>query len=193
MTEPAASQPNKGRSRLADVPVEHGIALLRERLYGAISCLATLAVLARYTTDEHLAVDASTRRSRGDRWSVGRQSDGSLGGTPWRSAALAPWPSRSRHRSGVRPDPAGFNRPDPDPDRCRVRLAAHPSRDVAGDVVPGSRTRTDHPGVGTSNGIALVAEGVSPSASRRTWCRRRGDQDARALIELTASSAPVSR
>jgi len=26
--------------------------LLRERLYGAISCLATLAVLARYTTDE---------------------------------------------------------------------------------------------------------------------------------------------
>lgn len=31
-------------------PVEHVVALLRERLYGAISCLATLAVLARYTT-----------------------------------------------------------------------------------------------------------------------------------------------
>jgi len=32
------------------VPVEHVVSLLRERLYGAISCLATLAVLARYTT-----------------------------------------------------------------------------------------------------------------------------------------------
>jgi len=33
------------------VPVEHVVSLLRERLYGAISCLATLAVLARYTTE----------------------------------------------------------------------------------------------------------------------------------------------
>lgn len=32
-------------------PVEHVFAVLRERLYGAISCLATLAVLARYTTE----------------------------------------------------------------------------------------------------------------------------------------------
>lgn len=31
-------------------PDEHVFAVLRERLYGAISCLATLAVLARYTT-----------------------------------------------------------------------------------------------------------------------------------------------
>ena len=30
---------------------EHVVAVLRERLYGAISCLATLAVLARYTTE----------------------------------------------------------------------------------------------------------------------------------------------
>lgn len=36
----------------ADEPIEHVVALLRERLYGAISCLATLAVLARYTTEE---------------------------------------------------------------------------------------------------------------------------------------------
>lgn len=34
------------------MPVEHVVSLLRERLYGAISCLATLAVLARYTTDD---------------------------------------------------------------------------------------------------------------------------------------------
>ncbi|MDV3125811.1 hypothetical protein M1247_12860 [Mycobacterium sp. 21AC1] len=34
-----------------DPPVEHVVELLRERLYGAISCLATLAVLARYTTE----------------------------------------------------------------------------------------------------------------------------------------------
>ncbi len=33
-------------------PVEHVVATLRERMYGAISCLATLAALARYTTDD---------------------------------------------------------------------------------------------------------------------------------------------
>jgi hypothetical protein len=33
------------------VEVEHVVALLRERLYGAISCLATLAVLARYSDE----------------------------------------------------------------------------------------------------------------------------------------------
>ncbi|HXL59098.1 MAG TPA: hypothetical protein VN959_00200 [Mycobacterium sp.] len=31
------------------VPVAHVVSLLRERLHGAISCLATLAVLFRYT------------------------------------------------------------------------------------------------------------------------------------------------
>jgi len=36
----------------AEVPDEHVFAVLRERLYGAISCLATLAILARYTTDD---------------------------------------------------------------------------------------------------------------------------------------------
>jgi hypothetical protein len=34
------------------VPVEHVVSLLRERLYGAVSCLATLAVLAGYTTED---------------------------------------------------------------------------------------------------------------------------------------------
>jgi len=33
----------------APVDVEHIVALLRERVYGAISCLATLAILARYS------------------------------------------------------------------------------------------------------------------------------------------------
>jgi hypothetical protein len=37
-------------------PVEHVVSLLRERLYGAISCLATLAVLARYTTEDTSAL-----------------------------------------------------------------------------------------------------------------------------------------
>jgi hypothetical protein len=36
----------------ADPPVEHVVALLRERLYGAISCLATLAILTRYDTPD---------------------------------------------------------------------------------------------------------------------------------------------
>ncbi|HET6736966.1 hypothetical protein [Mycobacterium sp.] len=40
------------RAAAENEPVEHVVALLRERLYGAISCLATLAVLARYTTEE---------------------------------------------------------------------------------------------------------------------------------------------
>lgn len=34
----------------ADTGGEHDFAVLRERLYGAISCLAALAVPARYTT-----------------------------------------------------------------------------------------------------------------------------------------------
>jgi len=34
----------------ADTGGEHVFAVLRERLYGAISCLAALAVLAHYTT-----------------------------------------------------------------------------------------------------------------------------------------------
>lgn len=36
-------------------PVEHVVAMLRERLYGAISCLATLVVLSRYTAEEGTA------------------------------------------------------------------------------------------------------------------------------------------
>jgi len=35
-----------------EAPVEHVVAMLRERLYGAISCLATLVVLTRYTADD---------------------------------------------------------------------------------------------------------------------------------------------
>lgn len=38
------------RAAAEGAPVDHVVSLLRERLYGAISCLATLAVLARYTT-----------------------------------------------------------------------------------------------------------------------------------------------
>lgn len=40
------------RAAAENEPVEHVVSLLRERLYGAISCLATLAVLARYTTED---------------------------------------------------------------------------------------------------------------------------------------------
>ncbi len=40
------------RKAAATEPVEHVVSLLRERLYGAISCLGTLAVLARYTTED---------------------------------------------------------------------------------------------------------------------------------------------
>lgn len=36
----------------SETPTEHVVAMLRERLYGAISCLATLVVLTRYTEDD---------------------------------------------------------------------------------------------------------------------------------------------
>lgn len=36
--------------------VQHVLAMLRERLYGAISCLATLAILARYSDEETSAL-----------------------------------------------------------------------------------------------------------------------------------------
>jgi len=36
--------------------VHHVVALLRERLYGAISCLATLAILARYSDEDTSAL-----------------------------------------------------------------------------------------------------------------------------------------
>ncbi len=39
-----------------EADVEFVVALLRERLYGAISCLATLAVLARYSDEETSAL-----------------------------------------------------------------------------------------------------------------------------------------
>jgi hypothetical protein len=45
----AAVDTDPGPNGQAD-PVEHAVARLRERLYGAISCLAMLAVLARYTS-----------------------------------------------------------------------------------------------------------------------------------------------
>ncbi len=35
-----------------EIPVAHVVALLRERVYGAMTCLATLAVLVRYTAPE---------------------------------------------------------------------------------------------------------------------------------------------
>ena len=53
-------------------PVEHVLSLLRERLYGAISCLATLAVLARYTTEETSAWARILDGRGGDRRPMGR-------------------------------------------------------------------------------------------------------------------------
>ncbi|CAN5706623.1 hypothetical protein BH11ACT6_BH11ACT6_17560 [soil metagenome] len=48
---PASDTPSPGHRGDAD-HVEHVVELLRERLYGAISCLATLAVLSRDTHGE---------------------------------------------------------------------------------------------------------------------------------------------
>lgn len=38
-----------------EIPVEHVVAVLRERVYGAMACLATLAVLVRHTGPESSA------------------------------------------------------------------------------------------------------------------------------------------
>ncbi|MDF3311924.1 hypothetical protein P3H15_43905 [Rhodococcus sp. T2V] len=41
-----------GEANRDEIPVEQVVALLRERVYGAMTCLATLAVLVRYTAPE---------------------------------------------------------------------------------------------------------------------------------------------
>lgn len=63
---------------LADAPVEHVVSALRERLYGGISCLATLAVLSRYTSHETSAwarlLDLAV--STGGLWAASLLADG---------------------------------------------------------------------------------------------------------------------
>lgn len=41
-----------GETNREEIPVAHVVALLRERVYGAMTCLASLAVLVRYTAPE---------------------------------------------------------------------------------------------------------------------------------------------
>ncbi|OPX12574.1 hypothetical protein B1790_03170, partial [Mycobacterium sp. AT1] len=60
--------------------VEHVVVLLRERLYGAISCLATLAVLSRHA-------DADT-----DAWELVLDVALASGGL-WAASLLAHWVS----------------------------------------------------------------------------------------------------
>ena len=58
MSDPIGDGPDGGVGADAAVgrdpsgPVDHLVAMLRERLYGAVSCLATLAVLTRYTGED---------------------------------------------------------------------------------------------------------------------------------------------
>ncbi|BBX19319.1 hypothetical protein CRI77_00010 [Mycolicibacterium duvalii] len=61
-----------------EVPVQHVVAMLRERLYGAISCLATLAVLTRYTGDDT------------DAWARVLDVAVTMGGL-WAASLLADW------------------------------------------------------------------------------------------------------
>jgi hypothetical protein len=62
----------------AGVPTEHVVAMLRERLYGAISCLATLAVLTRYTGEDTSA------------WARMLDIATTMGGL-WAASLLADW------------------------------------------------------------------------------------------------------
>jgi len=64
--------------RAADAPAEHIVAMLRERLYGAMSCLATLVVLTRYTGDDT------------DAWSRALDVAVTMGGL-WAASLLADW------------------------------------------------------------------------------------------------------
>ena len=59
-------------------PVGHVVAMLRERLYGAISCLSTLAVLTHYTGDDTSA------------WSRMIDVAVAMGGL-WATSLLADW------------------------------------------------------------------------------------------------------
>lgn len=62
----------------ATEPVEHVVAMLRERLYGAISCLATLVVLTRYTEEDT------------DAWQRMLDVAVTMGGL-WAASLLADW------------------------------------------------------------------------------------------------------
>ena len=69
--------------------VQHVLAMLRERLYGAISCLATLAVLARYSDEDTSAWVADDRRRGHHGRPVGRQPACALRRTHGRVRARA--------------------------------------------------------------------------------------------------------
>lgn len=64
--------------REAESPTEHVVAMLRERLYGAMSCLATLVVLTRYTGGDT------------DAWARTLDVAVTMGGL-WAASLLADW------------------------------------------------------------------------------------------------------
>ena len=92
------------------VEVEHVVAMLRERLYGAISCLATLAILARYSDEETDALARILDIS---------VATGGLWAASLLSHFVAQWPCSEAHRAGG----TGFS-------SCRrqVRSCGPPSR-----------------------------------------------------------------
>ena len=74
----------------AQIPVQHVVSLLRERVYGAMACLATLAVLVRYTAPETSA------------WARVLDVAGATGGL-WAASLLADWIAHlGVHRSAPR-------------------------------------------------------------------------------------------
>lgn len=77
-----------------DPPVEHVVAALRERMYGAISCLATLAALARYTDVDtnawYRVIDVAV--AAGGLWAAARCWPNSSPGSVWRARRRADTP-----------------------------------------------------------------------------------------------------
>lgn len=96
---------------LADAPVEQVVSVLRERLYGGISCLATLAVLSRYTTYETSA------------WARLLDLAIATGGL-WAASLLADWVS---HMAGYGKAPRG---------RTALHMLQSSSQIVAASIIP---------------------------------------------------------
>ena len=153
--------PDSSPPPLAEEPVRvpHVVELLRERLYGAISCLATLAVLTRYTDDDTAA------------WTRVLDVTVAAGGL-WAASLLAHWVAhlavygrgpRGKEaltdRAVVRADPGRRGGAGPAVDGGGVRVAQCGHREVGGAVVPGRRDGPHRVSRGSASAASVVAAG----------------------------------
>jgi hypothetical protein len=162
-------------------PVEHVVSLLRERLYGAISCLATLAVLARYTTEDTSA------------WARMLDVAVATGGL-WAASLLADWVAhlgvystapRGRELLRIMQSSAqilaGGVSVARDLGGLRICEVEDLHRYLDCDVAVGRRAQRDCAARRPQNPLGMVAPGSRRRTARRRRCARPRHQDPCAL------------